>query len=81
MRAKRKVLPQLVGDSRRLLQVLINLVRNAIKFTSNGAITIQTLYDTKGQRLVVHVRDTGAGIPKSDIPLLFSKFGTLHRTA
>ena len=58
----RPQLPKLIGDKRRLLQVLINLIRNALKFTSNGYIDVKACYDERNRRLVVHVKDTGAGI-------------------
>ena len=71
----------LVGDERRLKQVLINLVKNAIKFTSKGSIEIKTSYDVTNQLLIVHVEDTGVGIASADLSKLFSKFGKLHRSA
>lgn len=74
-------LPRLIGDERRLKQVLINLVKNALKFTSKGLIAVKATYDTSMQCLIVHVQDTGVGIEAEDIPKLFSKFGKLHRTA
>lgn len=74
-------LPLLIGDKRRLKQVLINLVKNAIKFTSRGSITIKSCYNAEIESLVVHVQDTGVGIAPEDAPTLFSQFGKLTRTA
>ena len=70
-----------MGDERRFKQVLINLVKNALKFTSCGSIEIISAYDHALKCLTVHVKDTGAGIEPEDIPKLFSRFGKLQRTA
>ena len=74
-------LPKLWGDSRRLLQVLINLVKNAIKFTNGGYISIKTLYCEEQESLIVHVEDSGVGISQEEMPRLFKKFGKMKRTA
>ena len=71
----------LLGDERRLKQVLINVIQNAYKFTSRGSITIKVCYKKKLRTLVIHVQDTGAGIAPEDVPRLFTRFGKLHRTA
>ncbi len=78
-----KELPnRLVGDERRFKQVLINLIKNAYKFTGvGGKIDIQTSYDQKSGIMQVYVSDDGAGIAAEDIDRLFSRFGKLHRTA
>lgn len=74
-------LPKLIGDERRLLQVLINLLKNAIKFTKRGHIKLSASFDSIRQRLIVHVSDTGVGIAEQDFCKLFNRFGKLHRTA
>lgn len=61
------------ADPSRLRQVLLNLIGNAIKFTSKGSITI--LVDgSDGTHVKVAVKDTGIGIPKQQIPKLFQDF-------
>jgi len=60
---------------------LINLVKNALKFTNSGQIKIQAHYSRRKEKLQVSVTDNGAGISAEDIPFLFQKFGKLHRTA
>ena len=76
------LMPQLLGDGRRFKQVLINLVRNAIKFTKAGMIEIKADYQNlPGSLLRVSVRDTGAGIDRDEINSLFTRFGKLQRTA
>ena len=71
----------MVGDEKRFKQVMINLLKNALKFTSKGRIDIKVGYNEDDQLLVVHVRDTGMGIDRESLPKLFSKFGRLYRTA
>ena len=77
------IMPQyLIGDERRFKQVLMNLVKNALKFTKSGMVKIRAYYEGEPtQMLVVDVIDTGAGIAAEDITSLFSRFGKLHRTA
>ena len=65
----------------RLKQILINLVKNALKFTQNGFIRIKANYDKESEFLTVHVMDTGKGIKAEEIDQLFSLFGKLKRTA
>ena len=74
--------PTLLGDGRRFQQVLINLVKNALKFTKDGLIHIKACYRYEPENLLVlHVEDTGVGIMSQDFPKLFSRFGKLQRTA
>ena len=59
------------GDVRRFQQILINLVKNALKFTLKGKIRIKAWYSFQTQSMIVHVKDTGIGIAKSDFNQLF----------
>ena len=70
-------LPLLLGDSRRLSQVLINLVGNAIKFTASGKVCVSVDILTQGTNdvsLRFNVIDTGIGIEPSIIASLFNPF-------
>ena len=68
----------LYGDERRFKQVLINLIKNAIKFTkSGGSIKIVTSYDFEKEMLIAQVIDTGVGIAQKDLGKLFNQFGKL----
>ncbi len=67
-----KVLPNLMGDKHRLSQVLKNLLVNAIKFTDNGAITLEAV--KKDKCIEIIVRDTGIGISKDELKKIFNKF-------
>ncbi len=82
MEAKEFPLPrQILGDTRRLKQVLINLVKNALKFTSRGKVTIFMGFDPSTEMLHTTVMDTGKGIKAEEMPKLFNLFGKLLRTA
>lgn len=60
---------------------MINLVKNALKFTVDGGVSIKVFYKQSENLLVVHVEDTGVGLSTEDFPKLFTRFGKLHRTA
>jgi signal transduction histidine kinase len=69
-----------VADRTRLIQVISNLIRNAIKFTKEGVISInarkETTNDNDNNQVVISVKDTGSGIDPDILPRLFSKFAT-----
>ncbi len=65
-------LPQVLGDSFRLVQVFSNLVSNAIKYTPKGEVGIQGAL--RGSRVEVIVHDTGIGLSKEEEALLFTRF-------
>jgi signal transduction histidine kinase len=65
-------LPQGHGDERRLTQVLLNLVGNAIKFTDTGEVAITA--SAADGAFHVAIRDTGPGIPAGDQAKLFQEF-------
>ncbi len=71
------VSPFLIGDITRLRQILINLINNAIKFTEEGEvfISIEKVKEEDGfQELQFSVRDSGIGIAKDKIDILFNAF-------
>lgn len=63
---------EIVSDKQRIQQVLINLLNNAIKFTDEGSVSIDCL--KVGDQIQLQVKDTGIGIEKEKIPLLFKPF-------
>ncbi len=67
---------QIHGDERRIRQILINLLGNAVKFTASGSVVLRIAPATCGDRpaLDFSVEDTGIGIPSETIPLLFKPF-------
>ncbi len=62
-------------DERKLRQVLINLLNNAIKFTSHGTVTVRVKSDANNlYRLLFEIEDTGAGIKQDELSTLFKPF-------
>ena len=72
-----KVPDYIFGDSTRLQQVLVNLVRNAVKFTEEGEVVIfakSKQSEGNNLKLTFEVQDTGIGIPKEKQKKLFQSF-------
>lgn len=68
---------EVVGDCRRLRQVLLNLIGNGIKFTSNGSVRVEVApKPNAGRELMVEfiVSDTGIGIPAGQQKVIFEPF-------
>ena len=66
---------RVAADSKQILRVLVNLVHNAIKFTSSGGIVvIGTRMEEGGNMQTFFVRDTGIGIPPEDLHRIFERF-------
>lgn len=65
-------MPCIVGDRRRINQIILNLVSNACKFTEEGEIKIAG--EVKDGKLFVQVSDTGIGIAEEDLELIFKPF-------
>lgn len=72
-------LPTIEADDERILEVLENLIGNAIKFTgSGGSITVGA--KAQGAELLVWVKDTGAGIAPEELPHIFDRFWQARKT-
>ncbi|PAY17549.1 hypothetical protein CKO51_21035 [Rhodopirellula sp. SM50] len=68
-------IPKLINsDIKRLKQILINLVGNAIKFTRQGGVKIRVRYEASVQQLQLDVVDTGIGIAEEQMEKLFKPF-------
>jgi two-component system cell cycle sensor histidine kinase PleC len=68
--------PRLRTDERRLRQVLLNVVGNAIKFTpSVGSVTVKAGIDPVDGAFIVVVSDTGIGIDTADLPRVMTRYG------
>ena len=66
-------------DSSRLLQIFINLLQNALKFTYEGTINLSLDYDPLSKFLIGKVNDTGIGISDEDKSGLFKIFGQVKQ--
>lgn len=73
-----KNLPRVWGDRTRLRQVMLNLVSNAVKFTSRGEVSLIGLVDK--ERVMVSVNDTGLGISLHEQSVIFDEFRQSERT-
>jgi len=71
-------LPEIVGDRDRLIQVLVNLVSNALKFTESGSVTCRAR--AQGHSIIIEVQDTGIGIPEAEQHKVFEKFNQIGGT-
>jgi len=63
---------QISSDRRRVEQILINLLNNAIKFTEQGEVLLKS--EVRGSSIETHIIDTGIGINDEDLKLLFKPF-------
>jgi len=72
------------GDRRKLRQIFINLLGNAIKFTQHGSVTVsaRTEQQRKADRvnLIVRISDTGVGIPNGERKNIFEAFHQIDKT-
>ena len=68
-------MPKLWADERALRQICLNLLSNAIKFTPQGGEVWLKVGWTASGGQYLSVRDTGAGIPEEEIPIVLSPFG------
>lgn len=69
--------PQIESDAGRIQQILYNLLSNAIKFTPEGGRVDMALESLDGDRVAIHVSDTGIGIPAEKLDTVFETFRQL----
>lgn len=71
-------LPEIIGDRERLIQVVINLISNAVKFTDTGAIICQAKIIDR--EIIISIIDGGIGIAEEDQAKVFEKFKQVGNT-
>lgn len=72
--------PVVKADKKRLMQILTNLLSNALKFSKEGG-EVEVVAATKGSELKVSIHDSGSGIAEKDIPFLFDRYWQAKKTA
>jgi two-component system phosphate regulon sensor histidine kinase PhoR len=73
-------LPLIHADRDKVVQIIVNILDNAVKFTPDGGkISVSAYEDDKGS-VIIEVSDTGLGIPKSEIPRLGERFYRADKT-
>jgi signal transduction histidine kinase/FixJ family two-component response regulator len=67
-------MPVVKTDRAKLKNILDNLVDNAIKFTEKGRVAVRTRYISQSNSVEFEISDTGVGIPKEKLPIIFEMF-------
>jgi DNA-binding response OmpR family regulator len=65
-------LPEISGDADKIIQVVVNLISNAVKFTSEGEIVCRVIH--RGDEIITSIKDSGIGIAKQDHEAVFEQF-------
>jgi signal transduction histidine kinase len=69
-----EALPLVRSDRQKVKQIIINLLTNALKFTSQGWVKVTAAYDTRLDRVAISVADSGIGISPKDQEVIFEDF-------
>ncbi|WP_339315238.1 HAMP domain-containing sensor histidine kinase [Paenibacillus sp. FSL R10-2734] len=68
------------GDEKRMEQIMMNLLENAIRYTDEGEITVLVDEDKDKDSTLFIVEDTGIGIPKEELPYVFERFYRVEKS-
>jgi signal transduction histidine kinase len=72
-------IPLIFADGHRIEQVLYNLIDNAIRYTEQGTISV-SLSQSLTDSVSIHIKDSGIGIPESEIPYIFERFYRVEKS-
>ncbi|MCQ3930545.1 MAG: hypothetical protein DPW16_08795 [Chloroflexi bacterium] len=72
---------QLIGDEKRIEQVMVNLISNAFKFTHQGSVRLEIKTNLPERQWTIAVTDTGIGIPPHAVNMIFEEFRQLDGTS
>lgn len=72
--------PYIVNDRKRLRQIVVNLISNAIKFTEAGEVSIHLAQNEVTDTVIITVKDTGIGIDQKDLEAIFHEFRQADQT-
>jgi signal transduction histidine kinase len=76
-----KDVPSVHGDPRRVDQILINLLGNAVKYTPDtGSVVVAAQVNEATHMVEVSVTDNGIGIPADMLPIIFDRYSRIERT-
>ena len=64
--------PRVLADKNRLIQILFNLLHNAVKYTNEGTITVSA--DIQGEQARIHIADTGIGMKEETLRTIFEQY-------
>jgi two-component system, sensor histidine kinase and response regulator len=70
--------PMVSVDRNKMLQVINNLINNAVKFTENGRIVVTAGLRDAGKEICISIQDSGTGIPAESLEKIFDKYALYH---
>jgi len=73
-------MPEMRTDESKVSQILRNFISNALKFTEKGEVRVSCRLSADGRSVVFSVADTGIGIARENVDLIFSEFGQVDST-
>ena len=66
-------------DQTKLIQILVNIIGNSVKYTDEGKVEVKINFDNKTKHFIIVVNDTGPGVPKERVKELFKPFVRLSK--
>ncbi|MCL2633921.1 MAG: GAF domain-containing protein [Oscillospiraceae bacterium] len=81
LHADENIPTSLIGDELRLKQILNNLLSNAFKYTEEGEVLLSVTFDKPSSSLVIKVQDTGYGMTKEQLSMLFEEYSRFDNTS